>query len=86
MSEAASLVALMENEVLKSFNLTLDSFSGPSGAPGGRRPLRFFPTDLTLADNTDSHGPHLTLTFTLPPGSYATVLLGEIMKEDITID
>jgi tRNA(Glu) U13 pseudouridine synthase TruD len=30
--------------------------------------------------------PYMTFSFTLPPGSYATVLLGEIMKEDVTID
>jgi tRNA(Glu) U13 pseudouridine synthase TruD len=28
----------------------------------------------------------LRLAFTLPSGSYATVLLGEVMKEDVTID
>ncbi|MDB5305559.1 MAG: hypothetical protein JWM97_3108, partial [Phycisphaerales bacterium] len=28
----------------------------------------------------DEHGAHITLAFTLPPGSFATVLLREIMK------
>jgi len=28
----------------------------------------------------------LEFGFTLPSGSYATVLLGEVMKEDVTID
>ena len=30
----------------------------------------------------DEHGAHITVAFTLPPGSYATVLLRELMKND----
>jgi tRNA pseudouridine13 synthase len=86
MSPAQSIVAVMEAEVLKEAGLTLENFGGPMGAPGGRRPMRFFPTDLSLATNTDQHGPHLTLAFTLPSGTYATTLLAEIMKSDVTID
>lgn len=54
--------------------------------PGGRRPLRFFAADLVLSTESDDRGPHLKLGFILPPGSYATVLLGEIMKRDVVID
>ena len=86
MSKPESIAGLMEEEVLKEFNLTLDSFDGPMGAPGGRRSLRFFPTDLSFSTGSDAMSPFMTFSFTLPPGSYATVLLGEIMKEDITID
>ncbi len=86
MSEAQSVAGLLEQEVLKESELTLESFSGPMGAPGGRRPLRFFPTDLALGTDTDEFGPHLVLAFTLPSGTYATTLLAEIMKSDITID
>ncbi len=86
MSKAESLVGIMEEEVLKEFNLTPESFSGPIGAPGGRRPLRLFPTAMSLATGDDKNGPFLELAFTLPSGSYATVLLGEVMKTDITID
>jgi tRNA(Glu) U13 pseudouridine synthase TruD len=32
---------------------------------------------------TDDLGPHLQLTFSLDPGSYATTLLREICKTDI---
>jgi tRNA pseudouridine13 synthase len=86
MSGAESVAGQLESEILKEFNLTPESFGGPMGAPGGRRSLRFFPTGLAVQSDTDEHGPHLTFTFTLPSGSYATVLLGEVMKEDITID
>ena len=86
MSKAESIAGQMEEEVLKEFNLTLEAFDGAMGAPGGRRALRFFPTDVSLATASDEHGPHLVFAFTLPSGSYATVVLGEIMKEDVTID
>jgi tRNA pseudouridine13 synthase len=86
MSETQSVVKVLEGEVLKEFNLTPDSFSGKIGAPGSRRPLRFFPQETSLQSGEDDHGPYLQLAFTLPPGTYATVLLAEVMKEDITID
>ena len=56
------------------------------GAPGSRRPLRFFAKDMALEAAEDSHGLYLQVAFTLPSGTYATVLLGEVMKTDITID
>jgi tRNA pseudouridine13 synthase len=86
MSETESIAGQLEAEVLKEFNLTLKSFEGPMGAPGSRRSLRFFPADLTMSSGSDQHGPHLAFSFTLPPGTYATVLMGEIMKEDVAID
>jgi tRNA pseudouridine13 synthase len=86
MSETQSVVKTMEDEVLKEFNLTAESFSGKIGAPGSRRPMRFFPENTRLETGEDDHGPFLQLGFTLPSGTYATVLLGEVMKEDITID
>ncbi len=30
----------------------------------------------------DEHGPYITVAFTLPPGSFATVLLRELMKNE----
>jgi tRNA pseudouridine13 synthase len=86
MSETASIVHTMEEEVLKEFNLSPESFAGKLGAPGARRPLRFFAADESLESGEDAHGPYLQLAFTLPSGTYATVLLGEVMKQDITID
>jgi tRNA pseudouridine13 synthase len=86
MSKAESVAGLLEDEVLKEFGLTPEQFGGPMGAPGGRRALRFFPAELGVATATDEHGPHLVFTFTLPAGSYATVVLGEVMKAEVTID
>ena len=50
---------------------------------GARRPLRVMPTDTTLSSGTDEFGPHITVAFTLPAGSFATVLLREIMKTEV---
>lgn len=47
---------------------------------GARRSLRVRPEDVELAAGADEHGPHITVAFTLPAGSFATVLLRELMK------
>jgi tRNA pseudouridine13 synthase len=86
MSDAQAVAGQMEAEVLHEYQLTPETFEGPMGAPGGRRPLRFFADDLHTEAGSDEHGMYLEFEFMLPGGSYATVLLGEVMKEDITID
>jgi tRNA pseudouridine13 synthase len=45
---------------------------------GARRSLRIVPADFSLAAEADG----LRLRFTLPRGSYATVLLAELMKSE----
>jgi tRNA pseudouridine13 synthase len=86
MSAAESIAGQMEAEVLAEFKLTPENFAGPMGAPGGRRPLRFFAAELAVEPGSDEHGMYLEFRFVLPSGSYATVLLGEVMKSDVTID
>lgn len=86
MSVAGAVAGQMEAEVLKEFSLTAENFGGAMGAPGGRRPLRFFAEDLRVEAGSDEHGMFLQFEFLLPSGSYATVLLGEVMKTEVTID
>ncbi len=94
MSAADSVVKIMEDQVLQESGMTPAQFDPPADAPrppvplppGGRRSLRFFAEGLAISTETDARGPHFLLRFTLPPGSYATVLLGEIMKSDVAID
>jgi len=57
--------------------------SGPLRCPGGRRPLRFRPGDSSIGRGEDEHGPCMELSFTLPPGAYATVLLREICGDPV---
>jgi tRNA pseudouridine13 synthase len=74
----------MEQEIFSIHGLSPADFkrAGSLRVKGDRRPLRVKPTDIELASGVDEHGPHITVAFTLPAGSFATVLLGELMKSD----
>jgi tRNA(Glu) U13 pseudouridine synthase TruD len=54
--------------------------TGQLRVKGDRRPLRVRPEDLEIASGVDEHGAHITVAFTLPAGSFATVLVRELMK------
>lgn len=47
---------------------------------GARRPLRVPLIDPTLEGGLDEHGPFVRLAFELPRGSFATMVLDEVMK------
>ena len=72
----------IEEEVFAQHGLKPGDFkqSGSLRVKGERRPLRVQPTDVELAAGVDEHGSHITVAFTLPAGSFATVLLAELMK------
>lgn len=74
----------IEQAVLKANGLTPGHFKqeGRDQAKGTRRPLRVRPEAIELAGGVDEHGGHITVAFTLPAGSFATVLLREVMKND----
>ena len=72
-----------EVAVLRKFELTPDDFARSSQSklvPGVRRPLRVRLTDADVEGGIDEHGGYVRLAFDLPPGSYATAVLREIMK------
>ncbi|MDB5353888.1 MAG: pseudouridine synthase [Phycisphaerales bacterium] len=71
-----------EQALFETFKLKPADFRRTDGlkVKGARRPLRVQPKDVDLAGGVDEHGGHITVAFTLPPGSFATVLLREIMK------
>jgi tRNA pseudouridine13 synthase len=67
----------MEQRVLDEEALTLEDFRLPGlRIKGARRPLR-----VPLDDYRVWYDGGLMLSFTLPPGSYATIVLDEVMKE-----
>lgn len=74
----------VENDVFAVEGLKPDDFrrTGHLKVKGARRPLRVRPTDVRLEAGVDDHGGHITVAFTLPSGSFATVLLRELMKDD----
>jgi len=74
----------MEQRAFAAHSLTPADFkrTGQLRVKGDRRPLRVKPSDVELASGVDEHGPHVTVAFTLPAGSFATVLLRELTKAD----
>lgn len=72
----------MERQVFSEAGLTPEDFKipGRERAKGARRPLRVKPQDAEMSGGVDEHGPYVTVSFTLPAGSFATVLLRELMK------
>ncbi|HEY2784178.1 MAG TPA: tRNA pseudouridine(13) synthase TruD [Fimbriiglobus sp.] len=76
---AAGLAAEREAGVLRDFGLGPASFTGFGKLVSGtRRHTIVYIDDLAAAWEADG----LRLSFTLPAGSYATVLLREVMKAD----
>src|SRR5207249_4948153 len=77
---AAGEAAEREAVVLRDAGLDVDAFDGFGKlVQGTRRHNLVYVDDLTAAVEADG----LRLIFTLPAGSYATVLLREVMKTDV---
>jgi tRNA pseudouridine13 synthase len=73
MKRAKEAAGALEEKILSTQGLVPDVFHKQ---PGSRRSLRVVLRDVTLQQEPDG----LRLAFFLPKGSYATVLLDEIMK------
>ncbi|MBC8108289.1 MAG: tRNA pseudouridine(13) synthase TruD [Anaerolineae bacterium] len=73
----------LEQEVFDEVGVTPESFRNSNErAKGERRALRVKPTDIELNGGVDEHGGYITVAFSLPSGSYATMFLRELMKSD----
>ena len=83
----------IEQAALAAVDLKPEDFrkAGKHKVKGARRPLRVSPAVVRAAGSdqpvrteggVDEHGPYITVAFALPPGSYATVFLRELMKAD----
>jgi tRNA pseudouridine13 synthase len=72
-----------EHALLDAVGLSTADFKLPAGLSptGARRPYRFPLGDATAAWNEPADG-CVTLSFTLPPGCYATNVLAEVAKGD----
>jgi tRNA pseudouridine13 synthase len=85
MSEPSGEPARLEQDVFAAAGLAPNDFRRSphiGRVRGARRPLRVKPEAVELAAGVDEHGPHITVAFTLPAGSFATVFLRELMKSD----
>lgn len=84
MVQAAGEVRAFEEALLQEAGVTLDDFRrGKGETEGGRRPFRVPLEDASVTPVPDA--PDLLLAFTLPKGSYATVVLGEVMKSSVAL-
>jgi tRNA pseudouridine13 synthase len=80
----------IEQAALAAVELKPEDFrkAGKYKVKGARRPLRVSPAVAGAGDGpavrteggVDEHGSYITVAFALPPGSYATVFLRELMK------
>lgn len=75
----------MEQQIFAAHGLSPGDFraAGRHKVKGARRALRARPTEVQLGGGVDEHGPHITVAFTLPAGSFATMFLRELMKSDV---
>lgn len=72
---AHDTAASREQKILESHDVTQDDFKRHGKLlPGTRRPDIVYPRETSIEETTSG----ITLAFTLPPGSYATVLLTEV--------
>jgi tRNA pseudouridine13 synthase len=76
MMRTADYAGELENSILVANNLELESFRAVK-AKGSRRLLRYKPDDLVWFQDGDDT---LRVEFNAPKGSYATILLDEVMK------
>ena len=75
----------LEEEALEPHEETLAILARPgrNSWPGSRRPLRVPLGDLEWSWGDDAFGDHLELRFSLPPGSYASIVALEIGKGEL---
>ena len=71
-----------ELDALQEQGLTEDDLVGHENASpkGSRRSMRVQLRDTDISAGVDEHGPNIRVAFFLPRGSYATVVLREMMK------
>jgi tRNA pseudouridine13 synthase len=74
----------LEQAALAEVGLKPEDFrkAGKHKVKGARRPLRVRPSEIQLEGGVDEHGAQITVAFTMPAGSYATMFLRELMKSE----
>jgi tRNA pseudouridine13 synthase len=81
MTRTEGSVGAVERDALQAMGVSTDDLqSAPHWLKGARRPLRVPVRNAITDAGADEHGPYIRVAFDLPAGSYATVLLRELMK------
>jgi len=86
MTELAGPAGEIENPLLQEVRDLTDNFERLDSyvARGGRRPLRFRPENTKISSGQDDLGEYIELQFALDSGCYATTLLREITKSNVS--
>lgn len=84
MLQAGGQPGQWERQALADEGLTESDLQGGrhDKAVGSRRPMRVALREPELSSGVDEHGAYIGLSFGLPRGSFATVVLREVMKPD----
>ncbi len=83
MTRAEGQPGKTEQAILDAEKLRLEDFRGLKRMKlhGSRRPLRYQAEDLNIDAGADEFGPFVSLSFKLPAGCYATMILQEVCKD-----
>lgn len=78
----------IEAQALEHAGISEDQLAGPGddkkvAAEGRRRPLRILLKDPDVAGGVDEYGPYIKASFELTRGAYATMVLREVMKNEV---
>src|SRR5690606_7547474 len=87
MTTATGELGRAEAEALDSAGVSADDIRAwerrtRQSAAGARRPLRVPLIDPDVEGGLDEHGEYVRVAFELPPGSFATAVLREVMKPE----
>jgi tRNA pseudouridine13 synthase len=84
MTRAEGATDQVELAALLSVDVSAETFTNPlKGFDGARRSLRTIMRNPEVDSGVDEHGAYIRVAFDLERGAYATVVLREIMKNDL---
>lgn len=84
MMQAMGNAGEVEREALAAAGLTSDVILRSKHSPqGGRRPFGVPLRDAAIEGGVDEHGNYIRVSFDLPRGAYATIVMREIMKSEL---
>ena len=84
MLQAEAETAIAERDALEAMGIPIGAFISDGRSPeGARRPLRCPIRNSAIEAGVDEHGSYIRIAFDLPRGTYATIVLREIMKSDL---
>ena len=85
MTGAKGAIDEAERAALHDMGMNLETLFASRRCPkGARRPMREVMGHPDIESGFDEHGPYIRVAYDLPRGTYATVVLREIMKSDLT--